>query len=332
MHVIPLADQFQAYVQRLTGLVLEWQAWPGSVLPGYLSQRYDPYPVIVAGQTWLAILLRQPDPPPPLQLRKQLEQLVTRLEPRPAGGCLVAEHLSPYLRTRLVELAQPFVVPGRQLFWPAIGGAETVQRPQRLRPRPVEILGPVAQQLLIVLLLKRLLPPVTISFAAQSLGCSAASVSQAVRALEGSELVQTQLQGRDRIIALRDAPERTWQRAQPLLRAPVRQRVRMPEAMRPQEVVIRAGESALAEQTSLAAPAEPVYARASRGWPKQAKDLPGIPMPDIGTCVIELWRYPPDSTARQGLVDPLSLYLSLRDSKDERVQLALQQLMEQMTW
>lgn len=328
----PLAAQFQAYVQQLTGQVLEWQAWPGSTLPGYLQQRYDPYPVTVAGQSWLAVLLRQPDPPPPMQLRKQLEQVVAKLEPRPAGVCLVAEHLPPYLRTRLVELAQPFVVPGRQLFWPAMGGAETVQRPQRLHPRPVEKLGPVAQQLLIALLLKHLLPPVTIKVAAGSLGCTAASMSQAVKALEGCGLVHTQAQGRERIFALRDAPERTWQHAEALPRDPVRQRVRVSEAMLPREVVIHAGESALAEQTSLAEPAEPVYACSSRRWLGLGLDLPLIPMPDVGTCLVELWRYPPDTTASKGLVDPLSLYLSLRDSHDERVRLALQQLMELIAW
>ena len=328
----PLAAQFQAYVQQLTGLVLEWHAWSGPALPGYLQQRYDPYPVTVAGQSWLAVLLRQPDPPPPVQLRKQLEQLVAKIEPRPAGVCLVAEHLPAYLRTRLVELAQPFVVPGRQLFLPTMGGAETLERPQRLRPRPVETLGPVAQQLLVALLLKRLLPPLTIKVAAGSLGCTAASVSQAVKALEGCELVHTQAQGRERVFALRGAPDQTWQHAQAMLRDPVRQRVRVPEAMLPREVVIHAGESALAAQTSLAEPAEPVYAFASRRWLNQASDFPVIPMPDVGTCVVELWRYPPDTTASQGLVDPLSLYLSLRDSHDERVRLALQQLMEQIAW
>jgi hypothetical protein len=48
--------------------------------------------------------------------------------------------------------------------------------------------------------------------------------------------------------------------------------------------------------------------------------------------VVERWRYPPEGAAAQGAVDPLSLYLSLRDSKDERIQLALQEIMRQITW
>ena len=89
---------------------------------------------------------------------------------------------------------------------------------------------------------------------------------------------------------------------------------------------------ALATLTDLAEPAEPVFAVASRHWPKGPETPPAIPTPDTGTCVVELWRYPPDATATHGRVDPLSLYLSLKDAKDERLQLALEGLMEQVAW
>lgn len=326
-----LAEPFQAYVQQLTGQMPVWQPWPGPALPGYLKQRYQPQLATLAGQVWLVAFLRQPDPPAPQVLQTQLQQLADRLDPAPAGVCLVAEHLPPYLRNRLVELGQPFVVPGRQLFWPAIGSAETGQRPKRLRAAPVERLGPIAQQLLIALLLRRLLAPVTIAAAAEPLACTAASISQAVKALEAAGLVGSQLQGRERVFALADAGDAIWQRAQPLLRSPIRQRLRIREVELPAGARLRGGESALAAATDLAEPAEPVFAIASRQWPKH--DAPQtIPTPDAGTCVVELWRYPPEATAAHGRVDPLSLSLSLDDAKDERVQLALQSLMEQIAW
>lgn len=328
----PLANQFKAYVQQLTGQELVWRPWTGAALPGYLGQRYEPHLAALAGKVWLIVLLRQPDPPAPLQLRKQLDQLAERLDPRVAGTCLVAEHLPPYLRTRLIDLGQPFVVPGRQLFWTAIGSAETVQRPQRLRPEPVDTLGPVAQQLLIALLLGRVLPPLTITTAAEALGWTAASVSQAVKALEASGLVQSRTEGRERVFALADTPGTIWLQAQPLLRTPVRQRIRIRQVDLPQGVRLLAGESALAAATDLAEPAEPAFAMASRHWPKRTDAPVAIPAPDAGTCVVELWRYPPEATAAQYQVDPLSLALSLGDAKDERVQLALQVLMEQVTW
>ncbi len=330
--MLSLADPFQAYVQQLTGLTPVWQPWTGDALPGYLAQRYAPRLATLAGRVWLVAFLRQPDPPAPLPLLKQLHQLVARLDPTVAGICVVAEHLPPYLRHRLVELGQPFVVPGRQLFWPAIGSAETIQRPQRLRPEPVGTLRPVAQQLLIALLLQRVLPPLTITTVAEALGWTAASVSQAVKALEASGLVQSRAEGRERVFALADAPRIVWRLAQPLLRTPVRQRIRIRQFDLPQNVHLLAGESALAATTDLAEPAEPAYAMASNQWPKRTDAPAAIPMPDAGSCVVELWRYPPQATAEQNIIDPLSLYLSLRDSQDERVQLARQALMEQLPW
>ena len=275
----PLMEPFQAYVQQLAGQAPVWQRWTGSALPSYLEQRYEARLAALAGQTWLVAFLRQPDAPAPLQLLKQLDQLQARIDPPVAGTCLVAEHLPPYLRNRLVELGQPFVVPGRQLFWPAIGSAETVQRPQRLRPEPVDTLGPVAQQLLIALLLRRVLPPLTITAVAQALGWTAASVSQAVKALEASGLVESRTEGRERIFALADAPGEVWRRAQPLLRTPVRQRIRMRQVDLPPDANLRAGESALATLSDLTEPAEPVFAVASRHWPKGPETPPVIPPP-----------------------------------------------------
>jgi hypothetical protein len=326
-----LLRDFTAYVQQLTGLTAKAVPWAGSALPAFLQQRYTPHPVQVAGRTWLAVQLDQPEPPAPLQLRMQLDQLAERMHPPPAGVCLVAEHLPPYVRSRLIELRQPFVIPGRQLFWPALGSVETVQRPQRLRPRPVQQLSPVAQQLLIAMLLRRLPPPIIISEAAAALGCTAASISQAVKALEGSGLVRSQAQGRERSFELLGDPRETWLLAQPLLRNPMRTQVRVREAELTDGPSVTAGEYALADRTELAHPAERSYAVTSRTWAKQRTGAV-IPTPDTGTCLLELWRYSPTLTAERGAVDPLSLYLSLRERKDERVQVALEQMMEQHPW
>lgn len=324
-----LTDPFHAYLQQTTGLEPVELPRNGPALPGYLKQSYEPHLVRLAGKVWLVAFLREADPVPPLQLVKQLGQLAGLAKPDPAGVCLVAEHLAPYLRRRLMELGQPFVVPGRQLFWPAIGSAETTQRPKRSRPRSVQTLGPIAQQLLISLLLRHLLPPVTITSAAGALGRTAASVSQAVKELEATGLITSEMKGRERFIGLAEEPEVVWSRAGSYLRSPVRQRLRLPASELPAGVTLRAGESALAELTELADPAEPAYAVASGQWPKTNAPK-NIPTPDTGTCIVELWRYSPDPMSERGCVDPLSLALSLGNAKDERIQLAVDHLMEQL--
>ena len=192
-------------------------------------------------------------------------------------------------------------------------------------------MGPIAQQLLIALLLRRLLPPVTITSAAGALGRTAASVSQAVKELEANGLITSEMKGRERFIGLADGPAVVWSRARSYLRSPVRQRLRVPALELPAGVTLRAGESALAALTELADPAEPAYAVASGQWPKTNAPK-NIPTPDAGTCIVELWRYSPDPMSERGCVDPLSLALSFGSAKDERLQLAIDELMEKIAW
>jgi hypothetical protein len=49
--------------------------------------------------------------------------------------------------------------------------------------------------------------------------------------------------------------------------------------------------------------------------------------------LVEQWRYAPALlSANRESVDPLSLYLSLRESPDERVQGALNEMQEALQW
>ena len=50
------------------------------------------------------------------------------------------------------------------------------------------------------------------------------------------------------------------------------------------------------------------------------------------TVRIEVWSYNPHQLGDDQMVDPLSLYLSLRYSADERVQQQLEQLIKGIKW
>jgi DNA-binding MarR family transcriptional regulator len=63
----------------------------------------------------------------------------------------------------------------------------------------------------------------------------------------------------------------------------------------------------------------------------QTRAIPAM-ADEPGALHVEVWSYPPTLFARDGLVDPLSLYLSLRDTEDERVESALDQMMGDVSW
>jgi DNA-binding MarR family transcriptional regulator len=301
-------------------------------LPLYLAQRFEAHVIRVADQPMIAAVLKGDDLPPPTVLHNQVHRLLDLIGAESDGFCLVAEQLPPYLRRRLVEMRMPFVIPGRQLYWPALGNAETAQRPRRLHPRPVDRFGPATQQLLIAMLLLRLPRPTTVSGAAEALEYTAMSMSRAVKELEGAALIASAEHGRLRTFTLQDSPAAVWAKALPKLRNPVMDMFRVLRRDLPATVSVMAGESALAERSNLVAPQEPVFAVASRVWTRLHRDVRIIPTVDEGTCRLELWRYAPEVTAEEGQVDPLSLLLSLREHPDERVQQALGVMMRQLPW
>ena len=47
---------------------------------------------------------------------------------------------------------------------------------------------------------------------------------------------------------------------------------------------------------------------------------------------LEEWKYSPKLFARDGKVDPISLYCTLRDDPDERIQGELEQVVENIKW
>ena len=56
-----------------------------------------------------------------------------------------------------------------------------------------------------------------------------------------------------------------------------------------------------------------------------------------GKYALEVWKYNPITLLDNCLndkkvVDPISLYLSLKDNRDERIEIALDQILENLIW
>ena len=49
-------------------------------------------------------------------------------------------------------------------------------------------------------------------------------------------------------------------------------------------------------------------------------------------CRVELWKYNPSQLSKNALVDELSLYCSLKDTKDPRVEGELEKMLEDFKW
>ena len=321
---------FVEYVSEAAGQQVVLGPSMPARLPQYLNQLYVPFEITVAQRRFLGVMLKDSSQFRPATFEKHLHKILGS-----ANGfesyCLIAEELPSYVRARLIQRKIPFVVPGQQLYWPELGLA--VQARKRKNSLvPVEAVSPATQALLLYALTGGMTTPGTPKTLAKELGYTTMTISRALDEIEANDLGKVDRKGRERLIEFPSDPQALWKAALPYLRNPVREIVRIEHKQPASELRIIAGETALAEYSVLAAPREPVYALGREAWKRISGHLRLIPVEDENTCIIQLWRYDPGLLAREGLVDCFSLFLSLRDEEDERVQRALEEMMEKRAW
>lgn len=199
------------------------------------------------------------------------------------------------------------------------------------KPKPapaVTKLGVPAQLLLLGMLNHRLPAPLAYGAAESFLPYSRGSIHAAFEQLQLVGLCR-RLPGRAVQLEPVCTGRALWERALPLLQNPCRRTIEAPQV--PEAVpCVTAGETALAALTMLAAPPQAAYACALHDFlrlPQKPHALPAAGEP----IVLQLWLYPPCLPGTDG-IDALSLYLSLRHLSDERVQQALEQLLDDFPW
>lgn len=135
-------------------------------------------------------------------------------------------------------------------------------------------------------------------------------------------------EGRDRWWAFSDK-QALWNEAIPFLRSPVKKRIWL-KNYHPKLV---AGLTALSYLSLLTFPESSVFAMSTNQWEAAKQlNLEEVPLAEDADIELEIWHYDPGLFAKDSLVDPFSLYLSLKAIQDERVESALQELMEKITW
>jgi len=317
--------QFEVFVKTAGGYQVTWGNPVTAPLPQLLKTRYALYTLHIGDQTFLGIYLKNKDDFKPATFEKHLRQIRKTLNGYDAY-CVITQGLAGYVRQRMIERKIPFVDIGRQLFWPELGIAYQ-QKKLKAAPLEVKTLSPATQAVLIYALNGGMPEPVTPKKLAEQLGYTPMTMSRALDEIESTRLCAVKREGKERVLFPKNKKE-LWKDANPILQNPVRSIKRIMEKDLPQNQRLTAGETALAQCSMLTLPKEPVYALWSRNWNKLATTPKTIPIEDKGTCQLQLWHYDPTLFAVAGRVDPFSLYLSLQQESDERIESALEEMME----
>lgn len=259
--------------------------------------------------------------------RKQM----AKLPGQPEHIVLCFKRLESRQRKALIEARIPFIVPNSQVYLPFLG--VILQERMKSMKAPPKMLSPVAQLILLHFIYEIAGWSARKIDLARRLNLSAMNVTRAVQELEALELVTVEKTGRSDYVFAVDSGKSLYKRALPYMIDPVQKRLYVQKADMFAEFPM-AGEYALATYSMLNGPQIECKA-ISR---KKYKELDGTEEIDpawsnsLDYIQLELWSYDPRPLAVYHAVDVISLALSLRENKDERVEQAVEEMMEGYKW
>lgn len=318
-------NSLEEYILAMTGQHAVLGEEMALRVPLFIRQRYGLHALHVGGRRFLGIRPHTGEAFRPATFEKHLRE-ISKAMPDMTGYCVITSGLAGYVRRRMTERGIPFVDVGRQLYWPQLGAA-CQKKASKAHLPSVDTLSPASQAVVMHLLSGEIRQPTSAKALSGRLGYTTMSISRCLDEIEGSGIARIERKGRERLLLPQDAAT-LWARALPLLQSPVRKVVRIMETQIAGERLPLAGLTALGELGRLAAPREATYAIWAKTWNGRFQKTESIPIEDEGTCLVELWRYDPQLFSPSGVVNPFPLYLSLKGNPDERIEKALEELIE----
>jgi hypothetical protein len=308
-------------------------------LPMYINETYKLYQTDLFNTEIILAEMKNEDELSIQQTEKQVHQIKNLLHQKVV---VVLENIQAYNRKRLIEKGINFIVPGKQLYMPdlLIDLRESFVHPKTRQKN--ETLLPSAQFLLIYHIIHRYqnwkLEEHPFKEIAQKLGYTPMSITNAIDNLKYNELVEVQGE-KEKFIRFRNDRHELWNIAfqQNLLVNPVIKTVYVDE--KPKDFfLLRCNASALPEYTDLNPSRQEYFAiEKTVFYGLQKSNALVNPNDYEGKYALEVWKYNPLTLVDElpndrTVVDPLSLYLSVKDSRDERIEMALDQILEKFIW
>lgn len=330
----PEPRDFQHYLKEVLGITPLVQPWQeAQELPLFLRQGYTFFSAEILNTAVLLAIDKDRELRSPTTISRQLQEVEKRCS-KPV--VFVRDQLASFQRKRLIEQKTAFVIPGNQMYLPmlAIDLREHFRQLHDVSPK----LSPATQATVIHMVLRSQGEELNSKEVAGCLGYTKMTMSRTFNELENLELVEILYRGRERVLIPPQDRRMLWTKAQPFLQSPIKS-VHHVSRFDGVGSLIRnigtiAGLSALARYSMLADSRAPVIAVKSKQWREQLESLPQVKMhsDDPDALSVEVWNYDPQLFSDNGVVDRLSLYLSLKHVADERVEMALEEMMERMPW
>lgn len=289
-------------------------------LPISIVGNFELYEGQILGKDILFAFIEDGNIITPVQAKKQLNIIQ-----RKTGmiAILMPGHLYSYNIGRLIAQKVNFIIPNKQMFMPSLLLDLTDVNMINGESKK-DTITPLTQCLLLYHLETESLSGKTSYELANKLSVSYASINRALRWLVSKDLVK--LEGaKTKTVQVELSNRELWDKALPMLVFPIEQLYYMDATIEGQMI---SGVNALASYTMLNEESRQCCAVSKKDF----KTLKVATDKQFGQNEIQVWKYNPRMLSSTGVVDKLSLYLSLKDNEDERIQIELERLIDEMPW
>lgn len=327
------------YIEDTIGVEIKTAPVPKNQLgniPLYISASYKLYRAELMGHK---LILAEPVMPDDLSILQTQKNFHLLKEYTGHPVVLVVLALQAYNRKRLVESKVNFIVPGKQLYLPELlmDMRETFPRVKSKKRKLI----PTAQFLLIYHILHRDksqdIEQYPFKDLAKKMGYTAMAISKAVDNLDNNGLIRVEGSKEKNIHFNMDRKE-LWDliMSKDLWIDPVIKRMYVEDL--PKNVFLKCNESALPAYSEMNPSRQLYYAIEKTAFYALQRNNELTNLNDYGgRYCLEVWKYNPvilvdELNANNTVVDPLSLYLSLKEIHDERIEMALEQIIKEFIW
>lgn len=302
---------------NIFGIPIKYEQWNNeNSLPLYITESYEFQVAMIDTQKCIMLTVKDELATIPA-LRKHIKR-IQEVDNVPV--VLVLATVSSYRRKSLIESKIPFVT-DKQVYLPFMG---TLLVEQKEPEKEVQKFMFSTQQLVLLYFYcgkERLY----MAEATERLPFTAMTLSRAVKQLEAVGLFTVTKDGVNKVIEAKYDRVELFEKIKGYFSNPVRA-VGYLEKSNLTEDMVFAGETALSEKTMLNPSRVQTYAVYHKLFDKKQL-IKELVHPDK-QIRLEVWEYDPKQFADGDVADCLSVVLSLNDSEDERIEEAVEELLE----
>ncbi|WP_316836780.1 hypothetical protein [Pedobacter nutrimenti] len=323
--------EIQRYIEESFGLSIKFAELTETEvreLPLYLKGGYE---LEKARLGKLKLIFARPkyEDYTPGQLEKQRELLSDKLS---SIVVFVLNEIEPYMRRRLIGSGVAFIQIGKQLYIPELLlELSDIKKQYGSEESKKSHLSVPAQFAVLYHLEVGSIEEMPLSEIAKLLSTNAMAVSRIVKELDQHDIITIEGSRERQVCFSKKDKKQIWESVKNLMVSPVRKIFYTDYPLDSEPKAILCFDSALAKYSMISEGRQPSYAISRKDF-MELEEEQNIPLGSYGRFRLEIWAYDASNISSKKIVDPLSLYLSMRELEDERVKMALEEMIDNIKW